>query len=364
MIPRSARNDIEQWILSELKPSRSTTAEIIYERMESQSGEQLAVIYEPLDYRKRSHWHDVAICAAFAHAVRGARTVLDVGPGDGWPSLRIADRFDRVVGIDPSPRRVRVQKENAERLGITNVEFLEMDVDAMTFEDASFGGVTAASSIEQTDDPEKALREVLRVLEPGGALAMVFEDYATYFPESDGDEGLWIDTAGEEPVLFYQVRAKSPPRETWYALFLDGPALGGDAELSRIGESLSQDRQKLENLEHGHEAPMRPEWFDIGFFERLAPLTREAKYFDLGHLTSDTLDAILGDVGFVDARHLDYRIPELRSFFDSAEESGKLDGFARSFESISELFGIAAIRRAGFGPGGFVIARKPGQAGP
>ncbi|MFH1690062.1 MAG: hypothetical protein ABIE42_07460, partial [Candidatus Eisenbacteria bacterium] len=88
------RTDIERWIISELGPKPSTTADLAYERMESQSGECLPVIYQPLDHTKRGHWHDEALIAAFAEAVRGARTVLDVGPGDGWPSLRMAGAFE------------------------------------------------------------------------------------------------------------------------------------------------------------------------------------------------------------------------------------------------------------------------------
>jgi len=164
------RSDIERWILGNLSPRRTTTAELAYERMESQSGECLAVLYQPLDHTRRMHWHDVAIVSAFARAMGDAGSVLDIGPGDGWPSLRMADRFSRIVGIDPSPKRVRVQQENAARLGILNVEFLVMDAEAMSFEDASFDGVCAASSIEQCDDPAAALAEVHRVLRPGGTL--------------------------------------------------------------------------------------------------------------------------------------------------------------------------------------------------
>ena len=141
--------------------------------------------------------------------------MLDVGPGDGWPSLRIAADFDEVVGIDPSPRRVRVQRRNAARLGIDNVTFLEMDVLDMSFADASFGGVVAASSIEQSDDPALALAEVYRVLQPGGSLAMIYEDFASYFDGGDGDEELWEDTIGCDTVVFYQARRKTPPRKTW-----------------------------------------------------------------------------------------------------------------------------------------------------
>jgi SAM-dependent methyltransferase len=317
------------------------------------------VIYQPLDYRQRGHWHDTALTSAFARALEGAASVLDIGPGDGWPSLRIADRFDRIVGIDPSPRRVRGQRENASRLGITNVEFLEMDALSLAFDDASFGGVAAASSIEQTGDPARALEEVFRVLKPGGALAMVFEDYGAYFPDSEGDEELWTETGESDRVLFYQARTKSPPRETHYGLFLDRARLAGEPDLGRILDRLHQDRVQLENLEDGARGPIRPDELGIAFFERLRPLVVSAKHFELAHLTSESLDAILADIGFVDVRHFDHRVPELRAVFDAANSAGKLEDLSIVFPMICELFGAAAVDRAGGGPGDFAIARKP-----
>ena len=358
-IPDDGRTEIERWILRELDARPTTSAELTYERMDSQSSECLAVIYQPLDHKKMGHWHDTAIVSAFAAALEGASTVLDVGPGDGWPSLRIADRFDRIVGIDPSPRRVRVQRENAERLGITNVEFLEMDAVSLAFEDGSFGGVAAASSIEQTDDPALALAEVFRVLEPGGKLAMVFEDYGGYFPDSDGDEELWTEAGEAGRVLFYQARTKSPARETKYGLFLDRAALDGEPAIVGILDRLAQNPVQLESLDDGAPGPLRPEELGVAFFETLRPFVAEARYFELHHLTSESLDAVLGDIGFVDVRHLDHRLPELRAVLDAASAAGRLDDLSAVFPVLCELFGTAAVDRAAPGPGDFVIARKP-----
>jgi len=354
-----ARTEVERWILRELEPRPSTSADLSYERMGSQSGECLAVIYQPLDYRKRAHWHDTALVSAFARSLEGASSVLDIGPGDGWPSLRIAGRFERIVGIDPSPRRVRGQRDNASRLGITNVEFLEMDALSLAFDDASFGGVAAASSIEQTGDPARALAEVFRVLEPGGALAMVFEDYGTYFPHSAGDEELWTEAGESDRVLFYQARTKSPPRETKYGLFLDRAALEREPDLGRIIDRLHQDPVKLENLEDGAPGPLSPDDLGVSFFERLRPLVLAARHFELAHLTSESLDAILREIGFVDVRHFDHRLLGLRAVFDAADSAGKLDDLSIVFPMICELFGAAAVDRAAPGAGDFAIARKP-----
>jgi len=337
------RTDIERWIIDNHSPAISTSAELMYERMESQSGRCLPVLYEPLDHTKRSHWHDEALIGAFAHAMGEAGTVLDVGPGDGWPALRIADRFAKVIGIDPSPRRVAVQRENAERLGIDNVEFREMDVVSMSFEDRSIGGVTAASSIEQSEDPERALREVFRVLEPGGALAMVFEDYETCLGDIEGDEEMWGEVADDEAVVFYKARRKSPPRETWYGLFLDA----GKVDAPMV-ETLAELRD---------DSPGAP---GLALLKKVSPFVTESKSFELGHMTSSSVDGLLDAIGFVEVKHLDHRIPELLAFFDAAQSAGKLGPEGPVLDAVAEVFGISAIERAGEGPGDFAIAKKPG----
>ena len=354
------RTEIERWILSNLTPEQSTTAELMYERMESQSGRCLPVLYEPLDNTKRSHWHDEALIGAFAHAMGDASVVLDVGPGDGWPALRIADRFKKVIGIDPSPRRVRVQRENAERLGIENVEFLEMDAEEMSFKTGSFGGVTAASSIEQCGNPEAALREVLRVLTPGGTLAMIFEDYDTCLGPGEGDEKLRGELTATEAVVFYQVRRKSPPRETWYALFLDRERINADPEFLEAVEKISEHPVELDGAAHDAGAVAPAETFGVTLFSGLAPFVATTKYFELNHLTSGSVDDMLARVGFVDMKHLDHRLPELLAFYDAAVTAGKLGEKGPVLDIVAEVFGISAVERAGSEPGDFVLAKKPG----
>ncbi len=353
------RTEIERWILSELRPERSTAADLTYERMESQSGHRLPVLYEPLDYTRRGHWVDTALIGAFCEALRGARAVLDVGPGDGWPCLRMAGHFERIVGVDPSSRRVRTQRENARRLDIHNVEFIREGAEVMSFGDGSFGGVAAASSIEQTDDPERALREVFRVLEPGGSLAMVFEDYGAYFPESDGDEELWAEFGNGQPVLFYQARAREPARETKYGLFLDGAPLVAGEEPECTLRALEQKAFRIENLAHEEDSPLRPDALGVRFFESVRPLVTAARYFELRHFTSSSLDETLASTGFENARHFDHRMLDLQRLFDAAAEEGRLDELASGFEEVSWEFGAEAVRSAGPGVGDFVVADKP-----
>ena len=117
--------------------------------------------------------------------VRGAAiprrgTVLDVPAGDGFYSLLLARRVyphGRVVAADISPAyldraRERITKHDL----LAPVEFREADAYALPFDDASFDAVWCAESLISLTDPVKALREMRRVVKPGGAVLVLEAD--------------------------------------------------------------------------------------------------------------------------------------------------------------------------------------------
>ena len=184
--------NIFDWIRTEFRPRSCASPEFMYDDMDSQSGYCLPVIYRPFDARDRGHWRDRGSCFDFLYATDAAgKNILDFGPGDGWPSLILAPYARQVVGIDASRRRVAVCEENAERLGISNVSFMHVEPEKpLPFDDGTFDGIVAASSIEQTPDPYRALQELYRVLKKDGRFRI---DY----------EGLNRYRGGEEQIVFF-----------------------------------------------------------------------------------------------------------------------------------------------------------------
>ncbi len=176
------------WLQANLEWERTDSAAFLYERMASQSGYSLPVLYAPFDGGRRDHVIDRGQILDFAHALRvggderaSSARILDFGPGDGWPALLIAPMAGEVVGVDGSPRRVAVCRTNAARLGIQNARFVHVPPgERLPFDDGVFDGVTAASSLEQTPDPRATLRELQRVLKPGGRLRMHYESLSFY----------------------------------------------------------------------------------------------------------------------------------------------------------------------------------------
>ena len=192
-----------RWMLDNLDMRESSSMDFIFDHMESQSGKGLSVIYLPFDARKRGHFVDRGQILDYALHADGGR-VLDFGPGDGWPSLLMAPMVKEVVGVEGSRKRTDVCAANAERLGLANVSFVQVEPGGpLPFEDESFDAAAAASSIEQTPDPKATLRELHRILRPHGQLRMHYESLSFY---ANGRErelgGLWIDEQRARLVVY------------------------------------------------------------------------------------------------------------------------------------------------------------------
>ena len=101
--------------------------------------------------------------------------LLDVGCGPGFFGIMLAGANPKAIitGVDFSPRQGAFANRNLERSGISNLRFIEGDAMDLPFEDASFDIVTSIFSIKYWPDPERGLREISRVLNPGGCFYMV-----------------------------------------------------------------------------------------------------------------------------------------------------------------------------------------------
>lgn len=89
--------------------------------------------------------------------------LLDVGCGTGFIVHLAADIFDEIHGVDITPAMMaRIQKDKG------NITLHESRAENMPFPDASFDAVTAYSFVDHVEDQGALLREIARVLKPGG----------------------------------------------------------------------------------------------------------------------------------------------------------------------------------------------------
>ncbi len=99
--------------------------------------------------------------------------MLDAGCGSGRLTIALAQAGAQVTGIDTSAERLEQARRRSEAAG-TELLLLEGDFNGpLTFTDASYDAVTSRLALMAADDPVATLRELRRVLEPGGRLVTV-----------------------------------------------------------------------------------------------------------------------------------------------------------------------------------------------
>lgn len=101
---------------------------------------------------------------------------LEIGAGTGFftLNLKLAGIIDEGTVTDISPGMVEVAKRNAEQLGFT-IEGQAADAEELPFEDDTFDVVIGHAVIHHIPDVEKAFREMIRVLKPGGRVVICGE---------------------------------------------------------------------------------------------------------------------------------------------------------------------------------------------
>ncbi|HSV41812.1 MAG TPA: methyltransferase domain-containing protein [Methanomassiliicoccales archaeon] len=107
--------------------------------------------------------------------------VLDLATGTAHTAMHLAPEARRVVGADITKNMLLQARQEIEKKGIANIDLLRCDAQRLPFPDGSFHRVTCRRAMHHFLDVEGALREVHRILRPGGLLIIddrsVPEDY-------------------------------------------------------------------------------------------------------------------------------------------------------------------------------------------
>jgi SAM-dependent methyltransferase len=141
-----------------------------------------------------------------AAGMKPGHVALDLACGAGQPSATAAGRVlpgGRVVATDLSPDMVAVTRRKAEALGLTNLEAREMDMQALTFADATFDAATCRFGMMFCPDPVKAASEIRRVLKPGARFATAVWDVPArnpFFTSITGVLGEFVPLPAPDPT--------------------------------------------------------------------------------------------------------------------------------------------------------------------
>ncbi|MBI1955442.1 MAG: class I SAM-dependent methyltransferase [Acidobacteria bacterium] len=140
-----------------------------------------SVIPARAGWSKRLHAWCLAHCAARYERLVAERKrvligtlygdVLEIGPGAG-PNLAFYPAGCRWVGVEPNPYMAPYLQQAAEQVG-RNIEIRWGSAEQLPAEDASADAVVSTLVLCSVRDPAASLREVLRVLKPGGRFVFI-----------------------------------------------------------------------------------------------------------------------------------------------------------------------------------------------
>jgi 2-polyprenyl-3-methyl-5-hydroxy-6-metoxy-1,4-benzoquinol methylase len=208
-----------------------------------------APYFDKYDRKGAYHWHDyfgglrlmnaytrarydiVLQCIKAAGAVKGSR-LLEVGCGDGALCGVLRSRLGvAVTGVDTSDKGLALARRMFEQRGWAG-EFHQVGGYDTGFADASFDLVVCSDVIEHVDDPQAMLREIQRLLSPGGRLVITtpirfseepqdplhvqewfIGDFAALCREVFGEP---LQTIRSHPLIWYELISSGKP---WISRF-------------------------------------------------------------------------------------------------------------------------------------------------
>lgn len=152
-----------------------------------------------------------------AHLPRGGARILDLGCGSGR-AARTFEEFGTVVGSDLSWEPLKADARNGRSRLATRAERLP-------FRSGSFDLVTALDLVEHLEHDQPALREMLRVLRPGGVLILTVPAMPALYGPHDRALGHWRRYSSAELARSVRRAGAAGPLEMSYFMSLLFPLL-------------------------------------------------------------------------------------------------------------------------------------------
>lgn len=116
------------------------------------------------------------------------KMILDIATGTGDLAIAMADTdAEKIVGLDISSGMLDIGKEKINKKGLSSkIEMVLGDSENMPFEDNTFDAITVAFGVRNFENLKNGLKEILRVLKPGGVFVILETSVPTKTPYKQG----------------------------------------------------------------------------------------------------------------------------------------------------------------------------------
>lgn len=122
--------------------------------------------------------------------------VADVGTGTGFVAQGLASRAAKVIGFDASPEMLAVAQRNLAAVG--NVEWREAPGDQLPVAADTLDGVFANMYLHHAPDPAAAIKELARVIKPGGVVCITDLDQHDHEWQREQMADRWLGFARDD----------------------------------------------------------------------------------------------------------------------------------------------------------------------
>ena len=151
--------------------------------------------YDPLLLQSLAKREAVREAAFFTAYLEPGMRVLDCGCGPGGITLGLTSLVPQgcVVGVDIEAGQLEIGRQHASERALNNVEFRHASIYELPFDDSTFDATLAHAVLYHLGEPMNALRELRRVLKPGGLIGVRDADIDgdVYYPVDPELDQFW-----------------------------------------------------------------------------------------------------------------------------------------------------------------------------
>ncbi|MHB8793418.1 MAG: class I SAM-dependent methyltransferase [Thermoleophilia bacterium] len=237
--------------------------------------ETFETVADGYDNKALRFFPNSAILLAEHLGLRGDEHVLDVATGTGHAAFAIARHLPqgRVTGVDFAAGMLEQASRKAASLNVSNVEFLEMDMQSLDIPEGTFDAATCSFGIFFVDDMEAQLGHIAATVRSGGKIAISGFQEKLFHPLVD---------------LFNQ-RLKSygiePPEPGW-------KRIASESGCRQLFESAGINNVLVELEDVGYFLDRADEWWDVIWNAGLRRIVSRLSDKDLERFRKEHLEEV------------------------------------------------------------------------